>query len=119
MNRKSGIGFSVLSLILLLALSGCAGLQSAEHRYLMKGQILEVNGDTAYLCVGSADGAKIGQELTVYRFVKIGHPGPKSGNRYKREDTGKVRITEIIDEHMADAKITSGEAREGYMVELK
>lgn len=104
--------------LFLFALAGCATLGSIRHEYIMRGQILETNGDMVYLCVGSADGASPGQVLTVYKFVKTGSLGPKSGAKYERVETGKVRITEIVDEHMANAKIISGEARENYVVEL-
>ncbi len=119
MNRKIVIGYIVLSFMLIVTFTGCASLQTIEHKYIMRGQILEVDGDMAYLCIGSADGAKAGQELTVYKFVRTGSLGPKSSARYKKVETGKVRITEIIDEHMANAKIISGEAKENYMVELQ
>ena len=119
MIRKSFVGYLSLSLILIVALAGCASLETAGHKYIMRGQILEVDGDTAYLCIGSADGAKVGQELTVYRVLRIGTPGQRTTVRYERKQAGKVRITEIVDEHMANAKIISGQAKENYIVELE
>lgn len=119
MNRKVIIGLLSLSFIFVVALAGCATLETAGHKYIMRGQILEMSGDTAYLCIGSADGATVGQELTVYKFVRTGSLSSKTSLRYKRELTGKVKITEIVDEHMANAKIISGEARENYIVELE
>lgn len=85
----------------------------------MRGQILEVNGDRAYLCIGSADGAQVGQDLTVYRFIKTGRLGPRTSVNYKREEIGEVKISEIVDEHMANAKIISGQVKEHDVVELK
>ena len=38
---------------------------------------------------------------------------------FKREEVGKVKILEIVDEHMANAKILSGEAKVNDIVELK
>ncbi len=119
MNRKIIVGVLSLSLMLFVVSVAFAGLGSLKHKYLMRGQILEVNADTAYLCIGSADGAEVGQELTVYRFIRTGSPGPRSSVSYKREETGKVKITEIVDEHMANAKIISGKARQHDVVELK
>jgi hypothetical protein len=126
MNGKVVISRLSLILIVILAgaaalesVAGCATLESWEHKYVMRGQILEVSGDTAYLCIGSADGAQPGQELTVYRFVRTGSLSPKSSLRYKREKTGKIRIIEVVDEHMANARIISGEAKEHYVVELE
>lgn len=106
-----------LTLAVLLSLAGCAGLESTGHKYLMRGQILETRDSSVYLCIGSHDGAQVGQELEIYKFDKI--PGPhKNVTAFKREKTGTVRITEIVNEHYARAKMTSGYAKENYMVEL-
>jgi len=116
MDKK--IVISILAAAFLLA--GCATLESAGHKYIMRGQILDVTGDRAYLCIGSSEGAKVGQEYAVVKFVKVPNPNPKSPAPYfNREETGVVKITEIVDEHMANAKIVSGVAKENYMVELK
>ena len=96
-------------------LAGCASMQAARHNYIMRGSILEVTDDTAYLCIGSADGAQVGQEFTVYKFHRVS--SQRTGG-YERINTGRVRITEIVDEHMANAKIISGEAKVNYIVEL-
>ena len=111
---------SVLLMVLVLVMSGCASLQTAGHQYLMRGQILEVTGGEAYLCVGSKDGAKVGQEFSVVRFEKVLNPNPKSTAPYfKRAETGgKIKITEIIDEHMATAKILSGIVKVNDIAEL-
>lgn len=110
---------SVLLMVLALVMSGCASMQTAEHEYLMKGQVLDVTDDVAYLCVGSKDGAQVGQAFTVYRFEKALNPNPKSVLPYfKREQTGKVKIAEIVDEHMATAKILAGSVKVNDVVEL-
>ncbi len=119
MSRKTITRFVLLASALFIALAGCATLPSVEHKYVMRGQILEVNGPDAYLCIGSEDGARVGQELTVYRFERTGNLSSKPSQRYKRVELGKLRITEIVDMHMANAKIISGEAREHDVVELK
>lgn len=112
------IALFVVAIGLLLPLAGCAGLEGAGHKYLMRGQILEVNGDAAYLCVGAKDGARVGQELSVYKFTKQpSHPKPQ-GLKFKKEKTGIVQITGIQDEHMATAKIISGRVKQHYIVEL-
>lgn len=109
-----------LFVILALMVSGCAGLQTAGHKYVMRGQILEVSDSTAYLCVGSNDGAQIGQELTVYRFDKIPNPNTKStAPMFKKQEIGKIKILEIVDEHMANAKILSGNVKVNDVVETK
>ncbi len=110
-----------LGMLLVLLLAGCATLKSTGHEYIMRGQILEVAGDSAYLCIGSHDGAKVGQEYTVYRFVRSPSVIPATRPQfpyYRREKIGKIRISEIIDEHMATAKVLSGEVAANDVVEL-
>jgi len=117
MKKKNVI--SGLMVILLLVVSGCATLQTAGHKYVMRGQVLDVTNDVAYLCVGGKEGAQVGQELTVYRFERVPSPNPKSAVPYfKRQETGKVKIAEIVDEHMATAGILSGSVKVNDVVEL-
>lgn len=113
---KTRFIFITLSILWVFIITSCATLETARHKYIMRGQILEATADGVYLCIGSADGAEVGQEFKVYRFVRV--PPIKSIPNYKREETGTVKITEIIDEHFAKAKILTGEARENYIVEL-
>lgn len=117
---KSRLVVSGFVAVLLLLMAGCATLQSVGHEYVMRGQVLEVTGDSAYLCIGSHDGAQVGQEYTVYRFVKVPNPYGRRGTTYsyKREETGRIRITDIVDEHMATAQIIRGEVKVNYVVEL-
>lgn len=113
---KTKFIFAVLSLIMLSFVAGCTTFEAAKHQYIMRGQILESTDDGIYLCIGSADGAKEGQEYKVYKFVRT--PGTKSQPNYRKEKTGTIKITNIVDEHYAKAKILTGEAKENYIVEL-
>jgi hypothetical protein len=113
---KARFIFITLGILWVFIITSCATLETARHNYIMRGQILEATADGVYLCIGSADGAEVGQELKVYRFVRV--PPIKSIPNYKREETGTVKITEIVDEHFAKAKILTGEAKENYIVEL-
>jgi len=116
MNAKSVI--MSLSIVALFIMTSCATVDTARHKYTMKGQILESTSEGVYICIGSADGAAIGQEYKVFKFVKM-PPSPKSTQpNFKKEETGMVKITEIVDEHYAIAKIIAGEAKENYIVEL-
>ena len=105
--------------IFIIAVAGCASLGSAGHKYVMRGQILEAEGSDVYLCIGSKDGAETGQEFAVYRFVKEISPNPKLPMRFNKEEKGAVKITEIVDEHYAKAKVVAGEAKVNDVVELK
>ena len=108
---------SVCFLVLFLPIAGCGGLEAVRHNYVMRGQILEMKGDTAYLCMGSRDGAQVGQEFTVFKYER--QPSVHQGiESFKRKATGTVRTVQILDEHMATATIVSGEAKVNYVVEL-
>lgn len=110
---------NALVAVLYLMVAGCATLETAEHKYIMRGQVLEVAGNEAYLCIGSKDGAQVGQEYTVYRFVKAPNPNTKSPVAYfRREEIGKLKIMEIVDEHMATAKTITGKIQAYDVVEL-
>jgi len=85
----------------------------------MRGQILEVDDNIAYLCIGSSDGASVGQELTVVKHGRMPTPARFSEPRYKREEIGKVKIVEIVDEHYAKANVLTGEVKVNYVVELR
>ena len=97
-----------------ILLASCATMGKAYHKYLMKGSIIETEADEVYLCIGSRDGAKVGQELDVYKIITIS----KAMSTFQRELTGKVKITEIVDEHFAKAKVISGTAKKNDIVEL-
>jgi hypothetical protein len=94
-------------------------MESAGHKYVMRGQVLEVTNNMAYLCIGSKDGTQVGQELTAYRFVKTAYPFPKSGlPSFRKVEAGKVKISEIVDEHYANARVLSGTIEVNDVVEL-
>lgn len=80
----------------------------------MKGSIIEASDSDVYLCIGSKDGASVGQELDVYQIIYT----KSRETPFQRLHTGKVRITEIIDEHFAKAKVISGKAEKNDVVEL-
>jgi hypothetical protein len=110
---------SVLSAMLFVFLTSGVSMAGVYHGHIMKGSVLEVNGDTATICIGTADGAKVGQELTVYKFEKKEKQTETGGGPFDRIKTGKVKITKIFDEHMANAKVLSGTVEANNIVELK
>jgi hypothetical protein len=119
MRRK--ILFNAFLVILLVTMAGCSKMDSARHEVLMKGQILEVTDNSAYLCIGSKDGAEVGDQFVVYKFTRVANPDSKyaAHPHYEREQVGKIKITEIVDEHMAKANIVAGEVKPNYFVELE
>jgi len=103
-------------------IAGCATSGKAYHKYIMRGQVLELSGKEAYLCIGSRDGAQVGQELAVYQNIPVRSVNPPvQGTQiyFKRERIGTVRITAIVDEHYARAEIVSGRADKNATVELE
>jgi predicted small secreted protein len=115
-GRTSWI-ISVIAVVSLILLTACATMErDVHHGIFMKGSILETYDSEVYLCIGKKDGAQVGQELDVIKIISSGNP--KSGFMFRREHTGKVRISEIIDEHFAKATIISGKAEKNSIVEL-
>ncbi|WKN21109.1 hypothetical protein [Azotobacter vinelandii] len=110
---------------LVLALSFTSPLVHAQetnfrHQYLMRGQILEVEDKTLVICVGSADGAEVGQELDVVRHQStLQHKHKEPGPPFRRENIGRVKITTIFDEHYAEAIVIDGDVRVNDTVEIR
>jgi len=117
---KCRIRSSHVLAVLLMGTIGCATLKVAHHAYFMRGQVLDVTDGVAYLCIGRADGAKVGQQLDAHRFIPSRQPSSKSNSPvFRRENTGKVTILEIVDEHYARARVDTGGVAVGDMVELQ
>ena len=114
-SRKIGLEGAV-SLILVTFVAflmfSCA---TVYHGFLMKGSIIEASDSDVYLCIGAKDGASVGQELDVYKVIAVTRARPT----FRREHTGKVKITEIIDEHFAKATVISGKAEKNDIVETR
>lgn len=107
-------------MVLLIALSSStqASEGSFRHDVLMRGQILENEAGTLVVCVGTKDGAEVGQVLNVIRHIRGAHQHKSSTPRFRREAVGSVRITKVFDEHYAIAEVVEGEAQVNDTVEL-
>ena len=115
---KSNFIIIALTVFVLSIMTSCATMETARHNYIMRGQILQSAGEGVYLCIGSADGAEVGQEFGVYKYIAM--PANKSlQSPFRREETGTVKVTEIVDEHYAKAVVLTGEAKVNSIVELK
>jgi hypothetical protein len=111
---KSAVSL-ILATFVIFLMSSCATMgQKVYHGFLMKGSIIEASNSDVYLCIGSKDGASVGQELDVYKVIRVTRARPT----FKRVFTGRVKITEIIDEHFAKATVISGKAEKDDIVEL-
>ena len=104
----------LLAMTLVASLGACASVGPAYHQVVMRGQVLSTDANSqtvnpqAQICIGSKDGATVGQNFDVIRHVKSasGPKGPKPG--FRRELVGKVRIVEIYGDHYANVEHVSG-----------
>lgn len=114
MGKMNGLVYIVPVMFMVILLTSCATMGKAYHKYLMKGSVIETYDSDIYLCIGTRDGAEVGQELDVYKIRTIS----KARSTFQRELSGKVKITEIVDEHFAKARVISGKAEKNDIVEL-
>lgn len=109
-SPKSAVSL-ILATSVIFLMASCA---TVYHGFLMNGNVIEASNYDVYLCIGSKDGASVGQELDVYKVIPVTRARPT----FRREHTGKVKITEIIDEHFAKATVISGKAEKDDIAEL-
>lgn len=107
----------VLLLAVVATSLGCATMQTAGHKYIMRGSVLEVSDGNAYICLGTEQGAQVGQEFRVYRYVKSVTSPKVQPPQYKVETVGRVKITSV-ESHMANAQILNGNVKPNDIVEL-
>jgi hypothetical protein len=107
------------ALALSLAASALAGDGSLRHGFFMRGQILEVDKSGVVICVGKRDGAEVGQTLDVIRHKRKKTPPKSSLPQFDRIEVGKVRITEVFDDHYARAEVIDGKVRATDTVEIE
>ena len=120
MNRmRKTFGFWLLLAVTLVAAGACASVERAYHAEVMQGQIVDKTDGEVVLCIGTKEGAKVGQMLTVYEIRNVAVTGNPKAVRYERIPVGKIQITEIIEEHFAKARITEGQADKYNIAELE
>ena len=86
-----------------------------RHAVFMRGSIVDMTDKVLTICVGRADGAKVGQTLNVVR-VKASHV---KGQNFQRMDVAKLRVDSIVDEHFARASVISGQPALHDLVEIR
>jgi hypothetical protein len=95
--------------------------QGIGHKWFMRGSIVAIDATGPVVCIGKADGAKVGQILKVYRNVAVpGVPSYKGagGPVYRREAAGQVKIDHVFDDHFAHVTVTDGTPEKNDIVEL-
>ncbi|WP_447953992.1 hypothetical protein [Sphingopyxis chilensis] len=91
---------------------------STVHSVSMRGAVVHAARGRIVVCVGTADGAHAGQELSVYRVSQSQH-GPKGRPAFRRTPVGTVRIDLVLGEHFANASVISGTVELNDIVELR
>jgi len=118
--REKLIGAVALFLVISVCLISAAFTGCAVSHPAMRGSVVAIVDGEAHICIGSHDGLKVGDTLTVYRMRQVGFPTiPYAPNRtpgeiersyrYERTRVGKVRATRIFDEHFAAVAVITGE----------
>jgi hypothetical protein len=110
------ISKKIALVVFAVVLTGCAN-SDFSHNYLMRGQIVSASSDNIIVCVGFDDGAKVGQELNVYRFFETNFSG-EGDEFYEKRSVGKIKVEKVIDGHFAKATILKGKIKKTDMVEL-
>lgn len=89
------------------------------HSLFMRGSIVAEQAEGKVVCIGSEDGATVGQVLDVYRTVQ--NPGPSKGvgPSFRREPAGHVRIDHVYDAHFAHVSVIDGNPAVHDIVELR
>ncbi len=106
----------MITLLVGFLIVGCSST-NFNHEYIMRGQVVELNSMNTIVCIGTYDGAKVGQKLNVLRFIKKVAVA-EGEDTYKVENVGEVKVIEIINEHFAKVESVSGEIQKNDIVEL-
>jgi hypothetical protein len=114
---RRAVAIAILAASALLPVSASEST-SIVHSTIMRGHVLEADGSDVVICIGSNDGAVVGQELKVIRHTRA-KTGPKAIGQFRRSMVGTIRIDEIVDGHYAEATVVSGEAKVLDSVELE
>ena len=110
---------ALIILALPVAIPTAATAAGMGHTFIMRGSVVGMTDGKATICIGKADGAKVGQTLEVVRVETLPFPGGKSGTTFRRRDVGSVQINAIIDDHFATATVVKGDVAKHDIVELR
>jgi len=116
LTKISKISKIIALVVFTVVLTGCAN-SDFSHNYLMKGQVISATDDNIYICVGLNDGAKVGQILEAYRFV-MNDDNDEGADFFLKQETGQIRIEELVDEHFAKVSVVEGEIKKHDIVLL-
>jgi hypothetical protein len=104
------------TILLLGIIFGATNCQSIYHRYITKGRVVSVNGNEGVICIGSKDGAQVGQ---IWRTSELKIQGTGKTSKFIWVPVGSVKILEIVDEHYARVSVIAGKLEIDYVAELQ
>ena len=114
----------VLIVVFVSIFAGCS-----VSRETMRGSVVMKLDDEAHISIGSDDGIKVGDTLTVYRTIidaRAGDPdnNPQTYRTVEAKDitiqklrVGEVKVIRIFDEHYAVVELLEGMIADGDIVE--
>jgi methyl coenzyme M reductase beta subunit len=111
------IAAALIMLAVPVGLPSAATAAGIGHTFIMRGSVVDVTDGKPTICVGKADGAKVGQTLDVIRMTSL--PGTRGYSGFRRENIGQIRISAIVDDHFATATIVKGDVEKHDIVELR
>ena len=114
---KRTLAAALIILALPIGLPTAATAAGIGHSFITRGSVVDVTGGKPTICVGKADGAKVGQTLDVIRMTTL--LGARGGSGFRRENTGQIRISAIVDDHFATATVIKGDVAKHDIVELR
>ena len=117
-RKRLPVGRAAMMLVLSLALATAANAAEFAHKYVMRGQVLDVQANTLVVCIGKEDGAQVGQVLNVVRHERGPHQHKSATPTFVRKEIGTIRITSIVDDHYAEATVVDGNVQINDSVEL-
>lgn len=101
---------------------GCSFSHEAMH-----GSVVMTVRNEAHICLGSEDGIRVGELLTVYRTTEVpltnepmvpdrsGRYNPRS--KFSLLKVGTARVTEVLSDHYAAIELVEGEMLPNDIVE--
>ncbi len=115
------------TLLLGALLAACGPVKQSYEKFILRGTIVKKEGAKVTVGIGSADRVKVGQVLQVYRSEGGGKDTQADGSGYstpsrpqtERVMRGKIRITSIVGDTMAEAEIVEGQVEANDLVDLR
>lgn len=115
---KTKIALAIAGIAMLAAVPAAA--TGIGHSFFMRGSIVAEQAEGKVVCIGSEDGATVGQVLDAYRVVQLPGPSGKgAGPTFRRERTGHVRVDHVYDAHFAHVTVVDGTPAVHDIVELR